>query len=312
MQPFNVHILGCGSALPTKRHNPSSQIVEIRGKMFMVDCGEGTQLQLRKSKVHFCKISAIFISHLHGDHCFGLMGLVSTFGLLGRTAPLHVYAPKEMKELFELQRRMFCQTFEYEIVFHPLDTTRQKVIYEDKTLTISTLPLEHRVPCCGFLFAEKPRLPHIDKEAADYYGVPTSQYNNIKNGMTWTTPDGDTIAPQKLTKPAGQPLSYAYCSDTRYIPTLHERINGVIALYHESTYTSADEKQARKYNHSTARQAAAVARQAGAKMLLLGHYSSKYADESVVLEEAKSEFQNSWLTDEMDIFDIEKLCKEQH
>lgn len=309
MARFQIHILGCGSALPNLRHNTSAQLVEVHDKMFMVDCGEGTQLQLRKSKVHFCKVSAIFISHLHGDHCFGLMGLVSTFGLLGRTAPLHVYAPAEMEELFDLQRRMFCQTFEYEIVFHPLDTRRQEVIYDDKTLTVSTLPLEHRVPCCGFLFHEKPRLPHIDREAADYYGVPASQYNNIKNGMPWTTPDGESVPAQRLTIPADPPLSYAYCSDTRYIPTLYERIKGVTALYHESTYTDSDEKQARKYNHSTARQAATVASQAGVRMLLLGHYSSKYADESVVLREAKTAFSASWLTDEMDVFDIEKLRK---
>ena len=275
----------------------------------MVDCGEGTQLQLRKSKVHFAKINGIFITHMHGDHCFGLMGLISTFGLLGRTAPLHIYAPKEMEELFMLQQKLFCSTFEYELVFHPVETTENKIIYEDKSLTVSTLPLQHRLPCCGFLFKEKPRLPHINKEMVDYYGVPQSQYNNIKGGADWKTKEGIIVPNNKLTIPADQPLSYAYCSDTRYIPTLHKLIIGVSALYHESTYTEVDKKQAIKYFHSTARQAASVAKDAQAGMLILGHYSSKYADENVVLDEAKTVFDNTYLSNEIDVFDVEKQKK---
>ena len=309
MARFNVHILGCGSALPNLKHNTSSQLVEIHDKIFMVDCGEGTQLQLRKSKVHFAKVAAIFISHLHGDHCFGLMGLASTFGLLGRTAPLHIYAPKEMQELFDLQKRMFCSTFEYELVFHPVDTAQSNVIYEDKSLTVVTVPLKHRVPCCGFLFKEKAGLPHINREMTDYYGVPQSQYNNIKAGCDWINGNGECIPWQKLTMPAQKPLSYAYCSDTKYIPTLHNMIGNVDALYHESTYTEADAKQAAKYNHSTARQAAMVAKAANAGMLMLGHYSSKYGNEQCILEEAKSVFENAWLTNETDVFDIEKKQK---
>ena len=306
MARFQVYILGCGSALPNLKHNTSSQVVEVHDKLFMVDCGEGTQLQLRKSRIHFSKINGIFISHLHGDHCFGLMGLISTFGWLGRTAPLHIYAPKEMQELFELQQRMFCSTFEYELVFHPLDTTSSEVIYDDKSLSVTTIPLRHRVPCCGFLFREKPGLPHIDREMCDYYNVPQSQYNNIKNGMDWHTADGTVIDNSRLTKPAEAPLSYAYCSDTRYIADLHKLIAGVDVLYHESTYADSDEKQAAKYNHSTARQAATVAKDADAKMLLLGHYSSKYGDEKIILNEAKSVFPASCLSDEMLVCDVEK------
>lgn len=306
MARFQVHILGCGSALPNLKHNTSSQVVDVHDKIFMVDCGEGTQLQLRKSRLHFSKINAIFISHLHGDHCFGLMGLVSTFGLLGRTAPLHIYAPKEMEQLFALQKEMFCSTFEYELVFHPLDTTENKVIYDDKSLSVTTVPLRHRVPCCGFLFREKPGLPHINREMCDFYGVPQSQYNNVKNGMDWTNEDGEVIENSKLVTPADKPLSYAYCSDTKYIPTLYKLVQGVDVLYHESTYADSDEKQAAKYNHSTARQAAMVAKAAEAGKLLLGHYSSKYGDERVILEEAKSVFPNSFLTNEMDVFDLAK------
>ncbi len=309
MARFNVHILGCGSALPSLKHNTSSQLVEVHDKFFMVDCGEGTQLQLRKSRVHFSKVSAVFISHLHGDHCFGLMGLVSTFGLLGRTAPLHVFAPKEMQELFDIQKRMFCSSFEYELVFHPLETKRSEVIYDDRSLTVTTIPLAHRVPCCGFLFREKAGMPHINRDMVDYYGVPRSQFNNLKAGMDWIDAEGNVVPNAVLTTPAERPLAYAYCSDTKYIPTLGNVIDGVDVLYHEATYTEADAKNAAKYNHSTAAQAATVARDANAKMLLLGHYSSKYPDENRILDEAKGVFANSWLTDEMDVFDVEKKLK---
>ena len=162
-----MHILGCGSALPTLRHNPSSQVVEVRGKMFMVDCGEGTQLQLRRVKVRFTKVSAVFISHLHGDHCFGLIGMISTFGLLGRTAALHVYAHKDLEETLKWQIGYFCHGLEYEVVFHAIDPTQQKVIYEDRSVEVETVPLKHRPACCGFIFREKPTLPHIRRDMID-------------------------------------------------------------------------------------------------------------------------------------------------
>ena len=154
MEPFKIHILGCGSALPTMRHNASSQIVEIREKMFMIDCGEGTQVQLRRSRVRFTRVNHVFISHLHGDHCFGLLGMISTFGMLGRTAALHIYAPSELEPLLQMGMEAFCQGLGYEVVFHAVDTTHEAVIYEDRSLTVTTIPLEHRVPCCGFLFRE--------------------------------------------------------------------------------------------------------------------------------------------------------------
>ena len=185
MEPFRVHILGCGSALPTLKHHSSSQVIEIRDKLFMVDCGEGTQMQLRRSRLRFTKINTIFISHLHGDHCFGLIGLISTFGLLGRTAPLHVYAPKEMEEILSMQIDFFCTALGYDVVFHGVETTEEKVIYEDRSLTVTTIPLLHRKPCCGFLFKEKQMLPHIRREVFDAYGVPLSQINNIKNGCSY-------------------------------------------------------------------------------------------------------------------------------
>ncbi|MBR5697551.1 MAG: ribonuclease Z [Prevotella sp.] len=305
MESFKVHILGCGSALPTLKHNSSAQVVEIRGKLFLVDCGEGTQVLLRRSHIGFTKIGAVFITHLHGDHCFGLIGMISTFGLLGRTAPLHVYAPAELERMLNEQMQMFCHSLEFEVVFHTVDTCQQQVIYEDRSLTIETIPLEHRVPCCGFLFREKPTLPHIRRDMIDAYEIPVSQINNIKNGADWVTADGEVVPNSKLTKPADQPRSYAYCSDTRYIPTLHERLKGVNVLYHESTYGLDRQDRASQYWHSTARDAARVARDAGVGRLFLGHYSARYEDEQLLLSEAREVFAESYLSDEGMSIDIQ-------
>ena len=304
MEPFRVHILGCGSALPTLHHNASAQVVEIRGKLFLVDCGECTQVQLRRSRLRFTKISAVFITHLHGDHCFGLIGMLSTFGLLGRTARLAIYAPAALEAMLKQQMQLFCHDFDYEGAFHAVDTNQQQVVYEDRSLTVETIPLEHRMPCCGYLFREKPSLPHIRRDMIDFYEIPTSQINNIKAGADWTTPDGEVVKNERLVEPADPVRSYAYCSDTRYIPTLHERIKGVSMLYHESTYGEDNLLMAQKYYHSTARQAALVAREAGVGQLLLGHYSSRYEDEQVLLREAQEVFENTRLTDENAIFDV--------
>lgn len=298
MEPFKIHILGCGSALPTSRHNASSQVVELRDKMFMIDCGEGTQLQMRRSHIRFTKLGHIFISHLHGDHCFGLIGLISTFGLLGRTARLHIYATKELGPMLQAQLDLFCDRLGYEVEFHPIDTRQQQVIYEDRSLTVSTIPLEHRLPTCGFLFQEKPTAPHIRKEKIDFYRIPISQIGNIKAGADWTTEDGKMVPNQQLVYPAETPRSYAYCSDTRYMPDLGQRIRGVTALYHESTYADDNLLMAEKYFHSTARQAALVARDAQARQLILGHYSSRYEDENILLDEARQVFENTILADE--------------
>ncbi len=304
MEPFKVHILGCGSALPTLRHNPSSQVVEIRGKFFMVDCGEGTQTQLRRSKIKFTKINAVFISHAHGDHCFGLIGMISTFGMLGRTAPLHVYAPAGLREIMKKQIEYFCNGFEYEVIFHDVDTSANKIIYEDRSLSVETVPLSHRMPCSGYIFREKPTLPHILRDMADYYNVPVSQFNNIKNGADWIDNEGNIIPYTRLTKPSEPARSYAYCSDTRYMPELHEYLKGVNVLYHESTYLNEDEGMARQFFHSTAAQAAQVASDAGVNTLVLGHYSARYNDESILLSEAKEIFPNSILSDEGLTIDI--------
>jgi ribonuclease Z len=298
LEPFIVHILGCGSALPTLKHFASSQVVEIRGKFFMIDCGEGTQVQLRRSHVGFTKIQAIFISHLHGDHCFGLIGLISTFGMLGRTAPLHIYAPEALDDLLQQQMNLFCNGLDYEVVFHAVDTTRQQIVFEDRSLTVETIPLNHRIPCCGYLFREKPTLPHIRRDMIDFYGIPISQINNIKVGADWMTGEGEVIPNERLVTPADPPRSYAYCSDTKYIPTLHQRLSNVSLLYHEATYDNSCMERAKLYYHSTATQAASVARDAHVGKLLIGHFSARYDHEEVLLKEAQSIFPNTILAQE--------------
>lgn len=304
MQPFKIRILGCGSALPTLKHFASSQIVEIRDKTFMVDCGEGTQIQVRRARIHFNKIISIFITHLHGDHCFGLIGLISTLGMLGRTAPLHIYAPHELGKIFQQQLDFFCNELDYEIHFHGVNTTANDVVYEDKGVIVKSIPLNHRTACCGYMFIEKPTLPHIRRDMIDFYNIPECYRNNIKNGADWITNDGTVIPNSRLTTPADTPRSYAYCSDTKFMPDLYKSLANVDLLYHEATYSSSDESRASLYYHSTAKQAASVAHKANAKKLIIGHFSARYENEDILLNEARSIFPNTFLANEMDIFDV--------
>lgn len=304
MEPFRVHILGCGSALPTMRHFPTSQVVECRGKLFMIDCGEGAQLQMRHAGLSFTKLGHIFVSHMHGDHCFGLMGMLSTFGLLGRTAAMHVYGEPALGPVLDYQQKVFFRDLGYDVVFHSVDTTQRAVIYEDRSLTVETIPLDHRLPCCGFLFREKPTLPHIRRDMIECYDIPVSQIQNIKNGQDYEMPDGTVVPNQRLVSPADKPRAYAYVSDTRYKPALSEWLKGVDTLYHEATYGDDNLAMAEKYFHSTARQAALVAREAHVGKLLLGHYSSRYNDEQVLLGQAREEYPHVVLTKELDVIDI--------
>ena len=270
----------------------------------MIDCGEGTQEQVRRSHINFSKLQAVFISHLHGDHVLGLIAMISTFGLQGRTSPLHVYAPEAYEPLFHAEMQMFCSTIDYSVVFHPIDTTVRRIIFEDRSLTVETIPLHHRMPCSGFLFTEKPGERHINIRALQFYGVPRSQINNLRLGMDWTTPDGELVPNERLTTPPAPVRSYAYCSDTRYIPSLGKDLTGTTMIYHEATYCEDMRDKAVKYLHSTAREAALTAKAAGAKLLLLGHYSQRYTDERPLLEEAKSIFENTYLSDEGKVFDV--------
>ena len=271
----------------------------------MIDCGEGAQIQMRRNCLSFNKLGHIFISHLHGDHCFGVIGLISTFGLMGRTGTLHIHAPKEFELMLKSQLNLFFNyDIGYQVEFHAVDTTCHKIVFEDHSLQVESIPLNHRMPCCGYLFREKPTLPHIRPEMLALYQIPVSQINNIKAGAGWTTPDGESIPHERLTLPADPPRAYAYCSDTIYMPELHKQLSGVNTLYHESTYGNDKVDNARKYFHSTAEQAAMVARDAHVQKLILGHYSARYEDESVLLDEARAIFPNAILSDEGSIIDV--------
>lgn len=298
MEKFELHILGCGSALPTTRHFASSQVVNVRDKLYMIDCGEGAQLQFRKSRLKFSRLNHIFISHLHGDHCFGLWGLISTLNLLGRTAELHIYSPKGLDTLMAPMLDFFCRQMTYKVLSHEFDTKTSGVIYEDRSLTVSTIPLRHRMPCCGFLFREKRRPNHIIREMVDFYEVPVYELNRIKNGADYVTPEGETIPNSVLTRPADLPRSYAYCSDTIYMPEIAELIEGVDLLFHEATFAHENLTRARETFHTTALQAGELAKAAGVKKLLIGHFSARYEDETVLLEEASSVFPETMLAKE--------------
>ena len=298
MEKFEVNILGCGSALPTTRHFASSQVVNIREKLFMIDCGEGAQLQLRRSKLKFSRLNHIFISHLHGDHCFGLMGLISTFGLLGRTATLHIYAHEELEKIITPQLEFFCKGMSYSVEFHAIDPTKAAVIYDDRSVTISTIPLKHRIPTCGFLFQEKQTPNHIIRDMVDFYKIPVFELNRIKNGEDYVTPDGTVVPNHRLTTPSDPARSYAYCSDTICLKNIIPLIKGVNLLFHEGTFAQADAARAKETFHTTAMQAAEIARDAEVKQLLIGHFSARYEDESILLKEAQSIYPNTLLAKE--------------
>ena len=298
MEKFEVHILGCGSALPTTRHLATSQVINIREKLFMIDCGEGAQVQLRKSRLKFSRLNHIFISHLHGDHCFGLMGLISTFGMLERTANLHIHCHADLQRILEPQIEFFCKGMPYNVVFELFNPGEQAVIYDDRSVSVETIPLRHRVPCCGFLFREKPTPNHIRRDMIDFYQIPTYLINRIKNGEDYVLEDGTVIPNTRLTIPSDPPRSYAYCSDTCYLPRICEQIKGCDLLFHEATFAAADAKRAKETFHTTAPQAAEIAKAAQVKKLVIGHYSARYEDESILLKEASEVFPQTILAQE--------------
>lgn len=293
METLSVHILGCGSALPTTKHNPSAQALTLRGKVYLVDCGEGTQLQIRRQGLHFGRILTIFISHLHGDHCFGLPGLLSTLSMLGRTGALHIHGPEGLTEYIDSHRKSFLAECNYEIITHEHDYRRSEVIHEDPSLCVRSLPLSHRIPTMGFLFEERCAARHLDKPAVDFYQVPRCCYPAILLGESYTAQDGSIIPNNRLTKPGRVPRRYAYCSDTEYFPNLIEQVRGVDLLYHEATFGEDLRARLATTAHSTAREAATIALKAEVKRLLIGHYSSRYTDVTPLLDEARSVFPNT-------------------
>lgn len=295
---FDLNILGCGSAKPTKRHQPTSQILNVRGKYFMIDCGEGLQTQMQLMRLSMANIGHIFISHNHGDHVFGLPGLIGTMELLGRTAELHIHGPLQVGELIDFLMRTYYADIGYKVIFHPVDVRLHTLVYEDRSITVHSIPLHHRVPSVGYLFREKPGLPHIRREMIDAFQIPVSQINNIKAGASWTTEDGTVIPHERLTTPPTPPRSYAYCSDTIYLPQLADILRGVTLLYHEATYMHERALRAEQTQHSTAVQAATLARDAGVVRLCIGHFSATVKDESALLSEAQSIFPQTILANE--------------
>ena len=279
------------------RHMPSCQVLNVRDNLFMIDCGEGAQLQLRRMKLKFVRLNHIFISHLHGDHCFGLPGLLSTLSLQGKTGPITIHTFADGAQLFGQWMDYFCRERSFDLRFNIIKVGRE-VIYEDDAITVSTFPLLHRVPTVGFRFDEKPKLRHINGEALAQYGVPHYACNSLRHGEDWTAPDGTVIACDLLTTPPEPNRSYAYCSDTKFSRRVIKAVQGVDWLYHESTYGDEAAAKARQRYHSTAREAATVAQEAGVKRLILGHYSKRYIDETPLLEQAQQVFPHAMLATE--------------
>ncbi len=289
---MKLTILGCHSATPRWDAHPTSQILEVKGHLFLIDCGEGTQVQLRRYKIKFARIKHIFISHLHGDHFFGLVGLVSTFRLLGREADLHIYGPKGIKEAITLQLKLGKSWTNYGLYFHELDSDESQVIFEDDSVIVKTIPLEHRVYTNGFLISEKITERPLDINACRHHKIDKSYFNKIKQGGDIKADDGTIIKNEALTLDPARPKSYAFCSDTVYHPAVVPIINGATMLYHEATFLESHKDLAIKTKHSTAKEAATIARDANVGGLIVGHYSGRYGDHELFKTEAQGIFEN--------------------
>jgi ribonuclease Z len=287
---LKLTILGCYAATPRTITNPTSQLLEIKNRLFLIDCGEGTQVQLRKNKTKFSKINQIFISHLHGDHFFGLIGLISTFNLLGRTADLHIYGPKGIKEIIVLQLRLSNSWTNYGLFFHELESTESEVIFESNTVLVRTIPLKHRVYTNGFLFQEKKAARKLNIDAVQHYQIDRCYYQNIKNGKDVVLENGDLVPNNLLSFEPDPAQSYAFCSDTVYHEAIIPIIENTTVLYHEATFLESEASLAKKTLHSTAKQAAQIASKAKVQQLILGHYSTRYETIERFKEEAQTVF----------------------
>ncbi len=301
---MKLTILGCYSATPRTLTHPTAQLLEIKNHLFLIDCGEGTQVQLRKNKLKFSRINHIFISHLHGDHFFGLPGLISTFRLLGRERALHVYGPKGIKEAITLLLKLGDSWTNYPLIFHELDAKEAECILDNETVTVTTIPLDHRVYTNGFLFQEKPALRTLNVEAAARLGIDRSQFTNIKKGKDVVLDNGETIPNHLLTWDPPPPKKYAFCSDTAYDENLVQQISNVDVLYHESTFLESEAHLCGKTKHATAKQAAKIAKKAKVGTLILGHYSTRYKSILPFKEEAEQIFEHVELADDGRYFEF--------
>ena len=295
---MKLTILGCYAATPRTFTNPTSQVLEIKNRLFLIDCGEGTQVQLRKNKIKFSKINHIFISHLHGDHFFGLIGLVSTFSLLGRNTDLHIHGPKGIKEIITMQLRLSNSWTNYDLFFHELESKESEIIFEDDKVVVKTIPLNHRVYTNGFLFQEKVGERKLNVDAVQNYEIESCYYQNIKNGKDITLDDGRIIENHKLTFDPIPAKSYAFCSDTAYHEAVIPIIKNTDILYHEATFLQSEESLAQKTLHSTAKEAATIALKSNVKQLILGHYSTRYESIEMFKQEAETIFPEVLLADD--------------
>ena len=295
---MKIKILGCYAATPRTITNPTSQVLEIKSHMFLIDCGEGTQVQLRKQKIKFSQIEHIFISHLHGDHFFGLIGLISTFMLLGREKELHIYGPKGIKEAILLLLKLGNAYTSYNLFFHELTSKESEVIYEDEKVKVTTIPLKHRVYTNGYLFEEKNTERKLNIDAILNHNIEKLYYNKIKLGGDITLDDGSIIPNSELSFDPEEPKSYAFCSDTLYNEDIIPIIKNTTVLYHESTFLESESHLAEKTMHTTAKQAAKIAKLADVKHLLLGHYSTRYGNIELFRSEANEIFENILLADD--------------
>lgn len=302
---MKITILGCYAATPRTFNNPTSQVLEIRNKYFLIDCGEGTQVQLRKQKIKFSKIDHIFISHLHGDHCFGLIGVITTFAMLGREKDLHVYGPKGIKEFILTPLRLSGSYTNYNLYFHELDSTGSEVVFEDEKVIVRTIPLKHRIYANGYLFEEKPKERKLIKEKVEQYEIDKCYYQNIKSGKDIILENGTVIPNSELTSDPEPAKSYAFCSDTIYKEDIIPIIENVDVLYHESTFLEKDEQYTGRTMHCTAKQAAMIAKKANARNLILGHYSTRYPSIQPFQTEAQEIFRNVYLADDGKTFKYE-------
>lgn len=301
---FAITILGNNSALPAYDRHPTSQIITLSDELLMIDCGEGTQMQLSKYKIKRGKLNHIFISHLHGDHYFGLIGLISSMGLLGRESPLHIYAPPELKAIIDLQLGVSLTSLPFDLIFHPV--TEETVLLDAPKFSVSCFATKHRIPCWGFLVREKKLPRKIDKVKALEYEIPAAYYNSLKLGLDYTNKEGKLISNEWVTIPNRPPASYAYCADTIFDERLINIVKAVSLLYHEATYLQAMEERAADRFHSTTKQAATIALKAGVHQLLIGHFSSKYEELDEYLKEAKAVFPDTQLATEGTSFIVKK------
>jgi len=302
---IELTILGSSSAVPTSLRNTTAQVLNVLGRFFLIDCGEGTQLQMRKYKIPYNRINHIFISHLHGDHFFGLIGYISSMGLQGRKTPLHIYSHKKLEIILRFQLDTLNTNLPFDLIFHYLDTSKKEIIYEDKNITVTSFSLKHRdVPTCGFLFKEKEKPLKLIKEKLEELNIPIAQLVKIKAGADYITDNGEMIANNKLTTRPPNPRSYAFCSDTAYTEKFLDVINKVDLLYHEATHANDNKARAKQTYHSTAEQAATIAHKANAKKLIIGHFSTRYTDTSQHEKEAREIFPNTFAVKDGDIFKI--------